>query len=666
MKITQQLLTTALVSVVLLPGCMPKQTPTEPVLERVAADMRSPSQSANTSRVTVKDVVMSVQESDQPAQRDIEWLKKVSLSLTFYGPVSLQEVLKSISAQGINVVARVPVDAYTFSGFPIHKTDAETAFKALTSMVGLDYEVDNKNRLVIIKPMESRTWYLNLGNRFTTYSQGSIAGGSGSTGSSGSSGGMGSAMGASAGGASGGATSGASGAQSGDDLGGDAAGSSGSDGVSGAGGMMGMSAGGGASGGMGTGPGTKSFDAFWQSLRMEMTRRLQILIPRENSSAVVDFAPALNGNPQFNATDLANATNVGQEQPLPSGQPAVVNAVSRDDKKGIYRRVTIGQYSVNPETGAITVTAPDWKLKEISSYVDNIKAMYNTNITFEGELILVTTDKSQQAGLDLAGFAKFAANTGGFIQNNALGGLTISSPTANALSAAAGNPNNVITGVAAANGVAGISTPNFTGPVIGVTNSDSPFRIFSAFMSQVGDVQVLQKPLISTTSGTPANFSKTVTRYYNNVNQQVAGSTTSAATATQNTLVPVKLGIILNVNPRFDVTTGLVRAQIELNQALQSGTQTIQQSLTVGSSLQYQNTDIPIVTRLTQSGEVLLRDGDLIILGGQTEEQNTFNESGLPGIDGAPIGSPVLGKTSSGKQVGAYYFALRVKVDKKS
>jgi hypothetical protein len=664
MKITQQLLTTVLVSVVLLPGCMPKQTPTEPILEKVTEGMKAPTQAANASRVTVKDVVMSVQESDQPAQRDIAWLKKVSLSLTFYGPVSLQEVLKSISAQGINVVARVPVDAYTFSGFPIHKTDAETAFKALTSMVGLDYEVDNKNRLVIIKPMESRTWYLNLGNRFTTYSQGGISGASGSSGSMGtsSSGGMGAA-----GGATGGSAGMSSGAQATDDLGGSSSdmggGSTGDTSGSSSGGAMGMS---GASGGTGTGPGTKSFDAFWQSLRMEMTRRLQILIPRENTAAAVDFTPALTGNPQFNASDLANATNVGQEQPLPQAQPVVANNVARDDKKGIYRRVTIGQYSVNPETGAITVTAPDWKLKEIANYVDNIKAMYNTNITFEGELILVTTDKNQQAGLDLAGFAKFAESTGGFIQNNALGGLTITNPTANALSAAAGNPNNVNTAISGANGVAGISTPNFTGPVIGVANSDSPFRIFSAFMSQVGDVQVLQKPLISTTSGTPANFSKTVTRYYNNVNQQVAGSTTSAATATQNNLVPVKLGIILNVNPRFDVTTGLVRAQIELNQALQSGTQTIQQSLTVGNVLQYQNTDIPIVTRLTQSGEVLLHDGDLIILGGQTEEQNTFNESGLPGIDGAPIGSPVLGKTASGKQVGAYYFALRVKVDKKS
>lgn len=664
MKITQQLLTTALVSVVLLPGCMPKQKPTEPILEKVTAGMKAPTQAANASRVTVKDVVMSVQESDQPAQRDIAWLKKVSLSLTFYGPVSLQEVLKSISAQGINVVARVPVDAYTFSGFPIHKTDAETAFKALTSMVGLDYEVDNKNRLVIIKPMESRTWYLNLGNRFTTYSQGSISGASGSSGSTGTSGAMAGGMGA-AGGATGGGMGVSSGTQSADDLGGSSGemggGSTGDTSGSSSGGAMGMS---GASGG--TGPGTKSFDAFWQSLRMEMTRRLQILIPRENTAAAVDFTPALSGNPQFNASDLANATNVGQEQPLPQAQPVVTNNVARDDKKGIYRRVTIGQYSVNPETGAITVTAPDWKLKEIANYVDNIKAMYNTNITFEGELILVTTDKSQQAGLDLAGFAKFAENTGGFIQNNALGGLTISNPSATAVSAAAGGANNVLNGVASANGVASISTPNFTGPVIGIANSDSPFRIFSAFMSQVGDVQVLQKPLISTTSGTPANFSKTVTRYYNNVNQQVAGSTTSAATATQNTLVPVKLGIILNVNPRFDVTTGLVRAQIELNQALQSGTQTIQQSLTVGSTLQYQNTDIPIVTRLTQSGEVLLHDGDLIILGGQTEEQNTFNESGLPGVDGAPIGSPVLGKTSSGKQVGAYYFALRVKVDKKS
>lgn len=646
-----------------LSGCMPKQAPNEPILDKVAEGYKMPSQSANVSRVKVKDVVMSVQETEQPAQRDIAWLKSVNLSLTFYGPVSLQEVLKSISSQGVNVVARVPIDAYTFSGFPIHKTDAETAFKALTAMVGLDYEVDNKNRLVIIKPMESRTWYLNLGNRFTSYSQGAIGGGAG--GASGGASGMGGAGMTGAGGA--GMTSGGNGGAGGNDglgggdgLGGNDSGS-GTGMTGGAGAMGGGMAAGGMGGGM-SGPGTRSFDAFWQSLRTEMTRRLQILVPNESESVNINWSPNVSDISQFNAGALATAANVGQEQPLPPQS----SGSARDAKKGIYRRVTIGQYTVNPETGALTITAPDWKLKEIATYVDNIKAMYNTNITFEGELILVTTDKSQQAGLDLAAFAKFAKDMGGVVQNNSLGGLTISQPNMAFQSAAQGATNNVLSSVAAANGVANISTPSFTGPVLGVINSDSPFRIFSAFMSQVGNVQVLQKPLISTTSGTPASFSKTLTRYYNNVNQQVAGSTTTAATATQNNLVPVRLGLVLNVNPRFDVTSGLVRAQIDLNQALQSGTQIIQQSLTVGNVLQYQNTEIPIVTSLTQNGEVLLRDGDLVILGGQTEEQNTFNDTGLPGADGEPVGSPFLGKTSSGKQVGAYYFALRVKVDKKS
>jgi hypothetical protein len=69
---------------------------------------------------------------------------------------------------------------------------------------------------------------------------------------------------------------------------------------------------------------------------------------------------------------------------------------------------------------------------------------------------------------------------------------------------------------------------------------------------------------------------------------------------------------------------------------------------------------IPLPRELKLGGEVLLRDGDLIIVGGQTEDSLQTNENGVPGPDG-PIGG-VLGTKRSTRSGGTYYFALKVTI----
>src|SRR5690606_9663789 len=103
---------------------------------------------------------------------------------------------------------------------------------------------------------------------------------------------------------------------------------------------------------------------------------------------------------------------------------------------------------------------------------------------------------------------------------------------------------------------------------------------------------------------------------------------------------------------------------LTLNQALQSGSKTVQQTITAGNNSVTVPTTIPIVTRQNLSGEILLRDGDLVVVGGQSEDSGQTTANGLPGQNG-PLGAGVFGVKQTQQTRQTYYFALRVSVNKR-
>lgn len=647
------------ISLILIQGCqLTKPVEVKETIANAKAKFETPSQSGNTRFTLVDRPIMSISKMELEVKSS-EWLKKQQVSLLAKEPLPIAQVIKSFNAQGINIVSNLPLDQYAFAGFTIHPTDAETALRILTSTVGLDYEVDDVHHIVEIKPMASKTWTVNVGSGamnqgaavLGTNNQNSLSGtSSGQLGGAVS--GQSSVMGGSStGGTTGSGTSGM-GISSLDNAG-SAANSNSS------GGQMGGAAG--AAGGMLLSGGIGGSASFWGSLQQELYSRLKVVLPSANSNQIPlpDLPPIevrLNDRPNVqgpngSSIQLPSLQNIGMPvQNTVGGMPQSVNNSNNDqEKNGLYRAVSIGQVVVNAQTGSVTVTAPRWKLKEIGKYIEEIQAQYNTNISIEGEMLLVSTDKSQQEGLDIQSFGRFAKQSGLLFSNNALGGMTLSMPTTI-------DGQNIPTA----------SAQNFSGPMIGSINAD-PLRIFSAYMASKGDVKVLQKPLISTTPNVPGSFSKITTRYINSINQQAAtGGVGGAAIATQNTLVPIDLGTNMDFLPIYDPKTGLVRARLKVTQKVQSGTQIMTQSLTIGSTIQEKPIEIPIITTMSQNGEVLLRDGDVIILGGQIEEKATANENGLPDSDGEVWGSPILGKKASSQTISAYYMVLRVKIEKKT
>lgn len=563
-------------------------------------------QVAQTSRVV--EVTGAFLPVTPVSVRKGEWLKQHSVQFEIRNATSLASVVAKLAEQGINIVSDLPLDTYTYVG-KINRTDGETALRAVLGAVGLDYDIDDTRKLVVIKPMASRTWFLNIGNRKSTYS----SDGSGITAasvlpSSPASSSTSSSTGSSIAGIA--------------ELGNNTAGATGSAGSNDTG-QSSISQ-------TTNGTSVAAADDFWPSLSNELGNRLAIMLPR----------------PRMRAGALAVAmpmNNGAMPPPLPMLHSDFGNGSASNDV--LYVKHKIGAYSLNPETGAVMVQAPHWVLQELDTYLKRVQEMYNTDITFQGEVVLVTTNRSDSEGFDLAAFTTWAAGKyGAVISNNALGGITVSMP----------------------GGSVQANAQSVAGPLIGLTysGSNNAIDIFNAYLSEIGKVSVIQRPLVTTTSGVPGVFSKKFTDYYNTITQQaVAGGTGSAATATQNTVVPVELGTELRINPRIDVATGLIRAQLVLNQVIRSGSKVVPQTITFGTTATTVNTTIPLLTKQNLSGEILLRDGDLIIVGGQTEDNMSVDENGLPGQNG-PMGG-ILGVKKANRGAQTYYFALRVAVNKR-
>ena len=552
-----------------------------------------------------------------------EWLKKTQVELKINNPTPLSAVVEKLAAQGLNIVSDLPLSSYTYTG-KVTRTGADAALKAILGSVGLDFQADDVHKLVMIKPMASRSWFLNIGNRRSSYSS------DGSTQTSSASGLAGAASSSTP-------TTGA---------------------AAGTGGMSTNPGGGGggasSSGGSPQTSGTSvaSADDFWTSLANELKTRLSVMMPKSGIASTVNPPMAMPMGPSGMQPPLPMQSPIPTQFSGNGMAPAIPpGMLDQAGSGGQYVSRLIGTYSLNPETGAISVQAPHWILNDLDVYFKRVQEMYNTDITFSGELVLVTSNRSDSEGFDLSAFATWAGGKyTAVISNNALGGITLSLPAAGA------------------EGVPSVTagTQAVAGPLVGLKyqGSGNAMNIFNAYLSEIGKVSVIQRPLITTTSGVPGVFAKKVTDYYNTVSQQAAsGGTGSAATATQNTLVPVDLGTELRINPRIDISTGLIRAQLTLNQSVQSGTKNIPQTITFGNNTSTITTAIPLVTRQNLSGEVLLRDGDLIVVGGQTEDHLSADESGLPGQDG-PMGG-IFGTKKAVRGAQTYYFALRVSVSKR-
>lgn len=572
---------------------------------------------------------------EEKEELDKSWLTAKKVTFMPRDTVTAMAIARALKDSGITVTSSLPLDNYVYSGVGVQNVQGEDAIRMLLAPMGLDYTLDHVRKTVHIQQMQQRSWVLNLGNRRTSYSSGGASSGGNSGG-----GAMPSMPAAvpSGGGMPSGGQAGVPGA-----TGGMATGS-----AMGAMGSMAGGAGGGAGASNGSASGNISVsDDFWASLRSELLQRMSIMVttatpPTQGAGmpgqppAPAPFVPGINGQ---------------SGQPGAQSQPA--QKLQATDGMKLEQR-QIGRYTINPETGTVTVQAPHWMLEDIDAYLKSVQNMYNASLTFKGQLVMVSTSDDRNEGVDIAAFAQFAQGKYmATISNSVYNGVVLSFPQ--------GMPN-----VATSNASPTLVPSSAMMGIKSALNPTDGIQVFNAFLQQIGNFQVIQKPVLTTTSGVPASFNKSITRYYYDVNQTTsAGGTGSAAVGVTNTRVPYDLGTTLRINPRYDLKENMIRVQIDLLQTVLDKMQTQTQYLSTGNTVTPVQMQVPNVMKLGYNGEALLKDGDLIVVGGMTEDADEDGANGVTNIVDTPLG-PLFGTKKITKRRNTYYFVMQVQVDRKT
>lgn len=551
---------------------------------------------------------LGAQQQEAKAKEWLTNIKGITLDPAKNAAIPATAIIRMFRDKGINIVTSLPLDLYTYNGFGVTNVNAETALIVFLGAMGLDFDIDNARHLVTIQPLTPQTWIFNIGDRRTTFSAGN------STDSTSSSN---SGIAAST------STQSAPPQQS---MGGNT-------------GSQGGAAMSSASTSSSTPSGTQATNTFstnddmWKALSAELSQRLTILVPKTNlpgAAATTAIVPAISNPMQFSQAQQAQT-----------------------DISSLYNTQTVGRFSINPVTGAVTVQAPKYILKTLDAYLTKAQEMYNTTITFEGELVTVSTTNNISEGIDWAAFNNLSS--GAFtsvIQNNILGGAVITPATGtSAVVNALTIGNSAIPGA---------------GTLLGITSATHKFAMFNAFLSSIGQLKVKDKPIITTTSGTPVRFRNTVTRRYSQFQQNaVGGGVGSAAVASNTILVPYDTGMTLRLNPRYDAYTGLVRVPFSLERIILSGWEAQSNPIVTGSTVQIINTRTPVLANTSNDGELLLKNNDLVVVSVMTEDTDDNTDSGVTGLIDSPL-KALTGQGARNKSTTTYYFALRVTVSKKN
>lgn len=366
-------------------------------------------------------------------------------------------------------------------------------------------------------------------------------------------------------------------------------------------------------------------DDFWGQFASEIENRLKVLVPLKRSVPAVQGAPGAFTAPGVGVVQSGGSSAAGGEEEM-------------------FKEIKVGRASINKTTGSITVQAPRIMLDDINQYIERVDAEYNTVLEFDGQILLVSTTEQSSRGIDIAAFKEFADGKYPFyFTNNSLGGVTISP-----------NPQGIP--------VPGLSDP-LSGTLVGAirNGADSTIQVFSAYLESVGDVVTLQKPFLATTTGVPVVFSQFEKSYFNNVSETATQNQFGNPTVSRtNTLIPFDFGTALRIYPRYDVHKKVIRANISLTQILQAGTQTIQQFLSDAAGTRTISSAIPLDRRIEYHGETLLRDGDVVILGGQTIRTDESNADGIPKLRDGAAGD-AFGTRKRKGTYSTYYFVMKVK-----
>jgi type II secretory pathway component GspD/PulD (secretin) len=372
---------------------------------------------------------------------------------------------------------------------------------------------------------------------------------------------------------------------------------------------------------------------FWNSLETEMESRCSILVPSYGDPVF------LNGG-GGQASNTGGDPNAALVDSLQMGAGSRSNVIQGEREEVEQELVCLT--SINRNTGTVTVHGPSWVQDDMDAYFERLNRTLNTRITLEAKIVLFTSTAAESAGLDLSAFAGSLADTGLAIQNNVLGGVTLGA--SGNMASISGNTNELAS--------------SYLGARI------NGAQAFIGWLESKGSVSIENEPVITTVSGVPTTFKRTEPIVYFRYSQEsTANEGGSVSVSITSEEVERTVGSILNVNPTYDMDRNVVRTQIGVNQRYLTGWEDDISYLAVGDEIRAVPVRVPLIESIVLNGEILLRDGETIIVGGQKFNTADRQENGISNVRENSLFGGLFGSSQAQEEVVTYYTILTLQVD---
>lgn len=377
--------------------------------------------------------------------------------------------------------------------------------------------------------------------------------------------------------------------------------------------------------------GISTTNDFWSTLGKEIESRCEILVPVKKADGGMQSAgqQVVMGNSADSA--LVNGLQAGMGGP----------AAAADDEDDLYSKIKTCVHSINPNTGTITVQGPNWVHSDLAEYFDRVNLTMNTRITLKTRIVLMRDNGSKSTGLDFNALKLSAAGKGFAVQNNALGGATLT--------------KMVDTGLASfsATGALAQSFVGYTG---------DGMQAVMGFLETQGKLTTEMEPTITTVSGVPTTFERVSPIIYFRYTQEASTGEGSGVSITSEE-VERQIGSTIRVNPTYDIDRKVVRTQIGIDQRYLTGWQNEVNYLSAGGTIETVPVRVPMIDKISMNGELLLRDGETVVVGGQRFTSTEMNEKGITNMRKIPFLGNLFGSSSDQMETFTYYAIMTVHID---
>lgn len=352
-----------------------------------------------------------------------------------------------------------------------------------------------------------------------------------------------------------------------------------------------------------SGSSVKIENTFYKDLDVELKQLLTRLVPVSNRPR--DDQKTTNG--------LGPANGPHNKQPL--------------------NEVRIGAAFINRSTGHITVQAPSYAREIIRKYLEKLDSILSTRIEIEGKIIVVADNDIESKGFDFSSLIEFGSDYGLAFSNGIFNQIQLTRPV---------------------NGVGTFNVAIEGSPAsAGVISNDGLLSIFNAYVESQSNIRTVLEPKLSATSGSLATYSRSTPFLFTNYQGSTTQNESNTTSSSENNIIPINFGLSIKVYPTYDADNDTIRTVVDLVQVFRSTTQTIEQNVN-GQIVQ---TEIPVPDTVTIQSESIVKNGGMIILGGQNIETFDKKSEGVSGLKDSFVGG-LFGNSSSNGERSKYYFVF--------